>query len=344
MMQRDEDYLLRPWLAYHGHLFGFENIYVLDNGSSSPGVRAALQEFAGKGVHVIWDFAAREDYLAKGNLVGGTLKVLDDSRQYDFLIPLDCDEFVVLRNEYDVDCSRDTILSYLVTLTGETRTLRFPYQFANHPLEPDLYHRYMFFKVFFAAGTVAPMDHGHHMAVREPGIGVRDTKLIHLHFHHKMHDINVARARRSWIGSADLDNHDELAAYGGLSSHLTPYFLRGKDDYYRSFLNKPHFYLPHFRALLRELGAPIDLPTEQIAEDLKFHIAAAEPSLGHESNGGIVLIPLDPGAQTAVFRTARFHEAHYLAANPELAAAGIDPTLHFCDGGFKVGRPLRLMP
>ena len=30
MMQKNEQTLLEPWLIYHGHLFGFENLYVWD--------------------------------------------------------------------------------------------------------------------------------------------------------------------------------------------------------------------------------------------------------------------------------------------------------------------------
>ena len=52
MMQKDEALLLRPWLLYHGLLFGFENLYVYDNGSTSDAVLAILREFAAVGVHV----------------------------------------------------------------------------------------------------------------------------------------------------------------------------------------------------------------------------------------------------------------------------------------------------
>ena len=44
MMQKDEVHLLEPWLAYHGYLFGFENLYVLDNGSTRPDVLLTRSE------------------------------------------------------------------------------------------------------------------------------------------------------------------------------------------------------------------------------------------------------------------------------------------------------------
>src|SRR5471030_579275 len=99
MMQKDETYLLEPWLVYHGHLFGFENLFVFDNGSASLEVRHILARFTREGVNVDWGYASRRDFLAKGELIGGLIRTLDQRGEYDFLIPLDCDEFIVLRTE-----------------------------------------------------------------------------------------------------------------------------------------------------------------------------------------------------------------------------------------------------
>jgi SAM-dependent methyltransferase len=341
MMQKDEAFLLRPWLAYHGYLFGFENLFVMDNGSTLADVRATLLEFAGNGVHVDWDHASREDYLAKGDLIGDRLRSLDATGEYDFLIPLDCDEFIVLRTEAALVWRREPILTYLATLVGERRVLRFPYQLANHPLNPDIYHRYDFFKVFFPSGTVAPMDHGHHLA--HSGLESKDTRLLHLHFHHKVFSLKTAQARLSWVGTVDVDDRTELAVYDGPSAHLNRFFLQGKDEYYRGFLDMVHFFLPEFRALLRDLGAPLDLPTEAVADDLRLHITEVDTASNSDTNGVVVVVPLTAAGATTTgeFRTTRFHEGHYLQANPGLVEAAVDPTIHFSIHGFRESRLLR---
>jgi len=343
MMQKDETYLLRPWLAYHGYLFGFENLFLIDNGSTDPEVRATLDEFSGKGVKINWEHPTREDYLAKGELIGGTIQALDEKHEYDFLIPLDCDEFILLRTESDIVCAREPVLTYIASLIGEKRVLRVPYQLANHPLNPDIYHRYDFFKIFFPAGTALPIDHGNHIAFDPTGREPRDTRLLHLHFHHKVFDLKVGQARQSWIGGIDLDDRTELETYDGRSVHLKNYFLRGRDDYYRGFLDMPHFYAPRFRALLKELDAPIDLPTEPVADPLQLRITEADASSTDESNGIVVIVPAAPATETAParFRALRFHEGHYLKANPALAEWAVEPTIHFLLHGFKEGRPLR---
>ena len=338
MMQKDERFLLTPWLAYHGHLFGFDNLYVLDNGSALSEVRSMLLEYAGKGVRIIWDFASRQDYLAKGELIGALIRTLDATHEYDFLIPLDCDEFVVLRTEKEFECSREAILSYIASLIGENRTLRFPYQLANHPLHTDIYHPFEFFKVFFGSGTFSPMDHGHHIAkFRE----TRDTRLVHLHFHYKIFEMKVEQARQSWVGLIDPNNLSELDRYVGPSAHLKRYFLTDREQYYRSFRNKVHFFLPQFRALLHDLGAPLELPIGFVPEKFQVQIIGVDDLLGPNDNGGVVLIPNNSGANPAAmteperFRAVRFNERLYLAANPSLVAAGVDPTIHFSDYGFK---------
>jgi predicted SAM-dependent methyltransferase len=347
MMQKDEAFLLRPWLAYHGHLFGLENLFVMDNGSTLPEVRAILTEYAGKGVHVDWSHASRQDYLVKGDLIGGQIQALDAAGGYDFLIPLDCDEFIVLRTEREFSCSADAILEHLAKLAGEKRLLRFPYQLANHPVIADVYHRYEFFKVFFAAGTFSPIDHGHHLAEHRPGQEVLDTKLVHLHFHHKAFDLKQAQARQSWVGTADVDDRESMAAYAGPSAHLNRFFLEGKDQYYASFLGMVHFYLPHFRALLRNLGAPLDLPGEALAADHQLRITSQDQAVNDEGNGTVAIVPITRGTAPetspapAEFRSTRFNEAHYLKANPDLARDRVDPTVHFCTRGFRENRPLR---
>ena len=304
-------------------------------------VRATLREFAARGVHVDWDHASRQDYLAKGDLIGDRLRSLEATGEYDFLIPLDCDEFIVLRTEAAFVWRREPILAYLATLVGERRVLRFPYQLANHPLNPDIYHRYDFFKVFFPSGTVRPMDHGHHLAYSGPE--PRDTRLLHLHFHHKVFSLKAEQARLSWVGTVDVDDRARLVVYDGPSAHLNRFFLQEKGEYYRGFLDMVHFFLPEFRALLHDLGAPLDLPTEAVGDDLQLHITEVDTASNFAANGVVVLVPLTPAGATtrAEFRTTRFHEGHYLQANPGLADAAVDPTVHFSIHGFREGRPLR---
>jgi predicted SAM-dependent methyltransferase len=339
MMQKDERFLLKPWLAYYGHLFGFENIFVFDNGSELPDVRNVLAEFERKGVTVYRNRASREDYRAKAAIIGDQIKLLDLRGNYDFLIPLDCDEFIALKNDSGYTVSRDDILAYFASLIGETRLLRFPYQLANHPLHPDIYHYFAFFKIFFAPDTFTWMDHGHHQGESRKAEGFRDTQLIHLHFHYQPLDRQVDKAKLSWVGSVSTDDRAKLADYRGPSGHLVPYFLKTKEQYYEGFLDNVHFYLPQLRELLNSLDAPLEMPTEPVREDLTVKVLGPDPSSLFDGRGTTILIPRNTPTGT-VFNLAEFNEALYLAANPELTASDVQPTAHYCSHGFRERRPL----
>src|SRR4051794_8936502 len=113
MMQKDEDILLRPWLLYHGYLFGFENLYVFDNGSSSEAVLATLQAFAAVGVNVDFTHDRPEDFEFKGEVIGRTIKEFRQDDRYDIALPLDCDEFLAVRGSAGVTCNRNEILAEL---------------------------------------------------------------------------------------------------------------------------------------------------------------------------------------------------------------------------------------
>ena len=339
MMQKDEQFVLKPWLAYYGYLFGFENLFVFDNGSELAEVRNILAAYEAKGVTVDRTYSSREAYRAKAEIIGAQITRLDSRREYDFLIPLDCDEFIVLKEDAGYSPSRDDILAYLGSLIGETRLLRFPYQLANHPLHPDIYHYFTFFKIFFPPDTFTWMDHGHHMGQSSKAEGFRDTRLIHLHFHYKPLDLQVERAKLGWVGSVSTDDRSQLADYNGPSGHLVPYFLKTKEQYYADFLDKPYFYLPQLRELLGSLDAPLDLPTEPVREDLAVKVNGRDPSSRFDGSGITTLIPHRTPAGVN-FVVAEFNEALYLAANPALVRPDVRPLSHFCLHGFREGRPL----
>ena len=66
MMQRNEDDLLAPWLAYHGYLFGFENLYVIDHELTSSVTLDVIRRFKAAGVNFDFSYKRPSDYEGKG--------------------------------------------------------------------------------------------------------------------------------------------------------------------------------------------------------------------------------------------------------------------------------------
>lgn len=90
VFQRDEIELLSDWLQYHSHLFGLENIHIIDHSSSDPQICKLLALYQACGVNITIHSAAFE--LKQRTLT----TVMRDAGPDNFLVPLDADEFIAL--------------------------------------------------------------------------------------------------------------------------------------------------------------------------------------------------------------------------------------------------------
>jgi hypothetical protein len=86
-MQKDEEDILEEWILYHSHLFGIENLYMIDNLSQQPSIDI-LKKYERQGMHL----SVQNDYSKKGDYLYDLIKSTGDT--YDFAIPMDIDEFI----------------------------------------------------------------------------------------------------------------------------------------------------------------------------------------------------------------------------------------------------------
>jgi len=163
MMQKDESELLDYWLSYHGDIFGFENLYVFDNGSADSKLESVFDKYRSLGVNFYLDFAGRDNYLAKGQHIGKKIKELDEKGLYDFYIPLDCDEFVAVFDKGGlVSCCAKDIFEELQRHVKTQDVLTFKTQLYNSPLSKDWFIEMYWPKTFFRSGTYLSLDEGYH--------------------------------------------------------------------------------------------------------------------------------------------------------------------------------------
>lgn len=164
MMQKDESLLLEPWLLYNGYLFGFENLTVYHNGSTFPEVIATLARFAAAGVTVVSKHDQPNDWVIKGDHFTSVIQSWDRNNDYDFAIPLDCDEFLALFNEDGITCRRSDIHAYLDSLIGIDGVFAIDTTTFNVPDRAGWFWPGQGSKRFFAADTIGMLDHGYHIA------------------------------------------------------------------------------------------------------------------------------------------------------------------------------------
>jgi hypothetical protein len=107
-LTKNEYDLVNQFVTYHGWLFGYKNVVVIDNGSTHKDVLDLYDVFRSKGVTIL----TADGY--SGDLQGKhyTDTLLQYKEKSTFLIPLDTDLFFTVKES----CDRDTIISFLENL------------------------------------------------------------------------------------------------------------------------------------------------------------------------------------------------------------------------------------
>jgi hypothetical protein len=251
-MQRNESRHLRPWLTWHAHLFAVENLYVIDQGSDEPIVKATLQVFETQGAHVM-RLSADADYRQKGDIVSHVMAQVAAAGLHDFIFPLDCDEFIILRDDNGAPtCSRDALFAHLEQFMGCEAPLCVSENFLNALGTTDGFWPLPYQKVFFGRGFVGAVDHGSHRCISSAAAPV-PTRIVYIHLHHRDHDTQVRLARQKLSPFVNVDDKSSLMAFRGPGWHLVANLLKTKQEYMQA-MTGGSLQFSRFAAALRQLG------------------------------------------------------------------------------------------
>jgi len=214
MMQRDEGTALARWIAHYAWLFGFENLTILDNGSLDPQTIAILDSAEKRGVVVRRDLNQPHDFHNKGGHFTNIIHSWDGNHDYDFALPVDCDELLAIFTEDGLSLDKTAIHAGLDALKGTDCALRIDTSLFNVPGRPGWYAPVRHFhKGFVAAKTISVCDNGQH----EPRSAIRDefksTALTYLHDHHVPYQAWRARLKNKVSGLVDADDETALRTY-----------------------------------------------------------------------------------------------------------------------------------
>lgn len=258
MMQKNERVLLDLWLRYHTAMFGASQLHVFDNGSTDPQVRQRLRRAEADGVRVFWEYKDREHFEKKGEVFR---KVMQDLAPEfcDFVMPLDCDEFVAhVGLDGEVSCEADVVSRYLASQhLRDPRVLITRGSYFNVPGEPGLYFFTDERKCFLAHGMVKGLGMGFHQATSKHSTTEVRTEILHFHYRYKPYSMYDEHARQKLAARvADFDAAT-LKDYKGKGSHMTRFLTRGEESYARFFRRFARIPLVGFQRKLRELGTDI---------------------------------------------------------------------------------------
>lgn len=328
MMQKDEDLLLEPWLRLYGYIFGFENLYVFDNGSTNPEVQNTLARFSGAGVHVFYDRNRPKDFDDKGLVVTSIIKSFQTNDLYDFVLPLDCDEFIVCASPSGFSINRSTIWTELLRLNIRSAMGNIAHCLENRPGYLDLFRLTSFSKSLIPVRDFKSVDHGFHEAQgMKNGTDRQRTSLIYAHLHFKPFELVRRHALEKLAPFVDINDRESILRFKGVGRHLVRFFTMDEHDYYSTLgLDSEYPYpLIRYNGLLNFLRLLMPLEYFERIWTTRPHYDGEHVAPSH--------FTIDLSEQ--------FDTASYLLANPDVARSNMNPLIHYALFGSREGRPLR---
>lgn len=263
LMQRNESELLEPWIKYHGALFGYENLFIFDNGSDNPKVKRILEHYITIGVHVDNQFPRPEDYLDKGKILTDCAQRINETGGYDFFFPLDCDEFLAFHTEDGkVSCNFDKIKDYLTYLPKSDTTYHVIRNYLNIIGSPDYFQEHPGNKVFFSNQLIVPLDHDLHLT--SSSAETAPCEIVYIHCHARPFDTMLVRSRdklRPWV---DVDDPKALVTFEadkGIGWNLVKYLRMSEKQYLDTFNKTGATHIPELTEILKNLGCFTDFLT-----------------------------------------------------------------------------------
>jgi tetratricopeptide (TPR) repeat protein len=320
-VQRDETLLLRPWLLYHGYLIGFENLFVFDENSANPAVRATLEEFRALGVNIETAPAGEAGLTSKDDVFAARITAFRETGAYDIAIALDSDEFLCINGAAGISCLRNELHEELARINAGGETCWTEDCLENQPLYLDLF-RYTPRSRGIGVVREFPAA-GYDFNAARPSASATSLMLVRL-CHGPFADfIAGPHGRYRWRAELSASPHSlkrrntKNPANGSIALTEAEY-LRDLGGY--------EWPLLRFRALFRLLAAMMDM--DQFSASWAPHPPPGLPA-------SMIEIDLDE---------TPFIKSSYLAANPDLPRTGMNLLHHFMKGGYPEGRLLENSP
>lgn len=105
---KDEIDIVNEWVHYHGKLFGYENLHIIDNGSSDGTYERLvdLQKYHGCVIIQLQDYRMKGVYMSR--------LIMQYCEDTAIAYPLDIDEFIAHydKTSHSISCDKPKLLSY----------------------------------------------------------------------------------------------------------------------------------------------------------------------------------------------------------------------------------------
>ena len=206
-MVKDEVDIVEDWVKYHGKMFGYNNLFVIDN-YSTDGTYEILEEYnKNNGLHLIRE----TDYKMKGDYMRHLIKDNDKGKNCDIAYPLDIDEFICYYNSVNGDLDPNKTYDNIKQLY-------------------EKYKHMSLFKTSYISTMVSSHDNiGHENGIKDIKYGIYDDSRKNLN----KTFINNNR----YNGDIDHGNHIPMGRYKSTNIVLIHYHLRNQVQIDKKVIN-----------------------------------------------------------------------------------------------------------
>ncbi|APH54806.1 Hypothetical protein GbCGDNIH9_7249 [Granulibacter bethesdensis] len=316
MMQKDEDIVLWPWIVYHGYMFGFNNIIILDNGSVKTKVKNSLEQLEKLGGKVYRQFDTKVDFELKGEIISNVIKILKRTEKFDFVFVLDCDEFIGLWKNDKISVDRSEINKYLCSLDKKEEWYRINTCMYNDPSRKGWYWPQEAKKGFVSSCFDGSIDRGFHEFKTQKG--GRESNLTHFHYHFKPFLRFIEHCKEKLSHRLNIENDEEVKNYQGPGVHLIRNMLYNEENYIKQFNVFITVFLPDFCNLMSVLGCESTIIGFVSEYNEPNHIRVRKPSEVMECPGIEII----------------FDSNQYLEDNFDVNASGTKSIVHYLYCGY----------
>ena len=204
-MVKNEEDIIEYWINYHGSIFGYRNLYIIDN-YSDDGTYEKILKYKKIGVNI----RREKNYTQKGKLIENLIKKRNN---YDIAIPLDIDEFISHYDKTNRCLNPSHTLNYIETKLNIDENTVFKCNYAQSVITEDNkngytnalletpYGRYEDYgklaKSFFNVKKwTGELDHGNHYSCDDYVL----TDLVLVHYHCRNLDQMIKKVRTNVNG------------------------------------------------------------------------------------------------------------------------------------------------
>jgi len=280
VMIKDEPDILPAHVKWHAYLFGMNNLYYADNFSTDKKTKALLKSYSSKGLNVRFNVSAFKD---KGNYLREWAREVFPTSQFNLMIPLDVDEFVVVAKEdrmlpvnISLSAQKELIWQELNRLSPQYGAYQFRFWLTGRNTQLQ-YHNILreqqYFslprgkteaefqgaiyrhqrKRFFNLEKTKGIDLGYHTGDFTGPLGTTRLSLLHYHFR----DLSLILSKAKNVVEkipCDVNNLAQMRRYRDSRKYSTPkinYLLQYKERGAQSFLQSKEGYF--FDGLYKEI-------------------------------------------------------------------------------------------